>query len=57
MLSDILSMLNRLEATIAVFVFRQLDPIYFACRQYMRDVQIEKITQWISYLFKTPLVQ
>ena len=42
MMSDILSMLKRLKAAIAVFVLGQLDLSSFAWRQYMRDVRIEK---------------
>ena len=33
----VLSMSKRLKSAIAVFVFEQLDLIFLACRQYMRD--------------------
>ena len=44
MLSDILSMLKMLKAAIAVFVLGNWILLFFAWRQYMRVVRIEKIT-------------
>ena len=44
MMSDILSMLNRFKSTIAVFVFRQLDPIFLCMAAIEHGVRIEKIT-------------